>query len=99
MLWTFVIWQNGLDNLEPFQEHLNSLQDTSKFIMETESKGQLPFLDVLVKRDDDKLTSFAFRKNNPHKSETLLQITSLPMNKNQHNFMPETQSTKSVQGY
>ena len=48
--------------LEHFQKHLNCLRDPIKFTMETETKGQLPFLDVLVKRDGNKLTTSIFRK-------------------------------------
>ena len=59
---TFVIWQHGLDKLEPFQQHLNSLRNPIKFTMETETKGQLHLLDVLVKRDGDKLTISVFSK-------------------------------------
>ena len=27
---TFIIWQHGLEKLQPFQQHLNSLQDSIK---------------------------------------------------------------------
>ena len=50
------------DLMEPFQKHLNSLQDLVKFIIETETKGQLSFLDVLAKRKGNKLTTSIFRK-------------------------------------
>ena len=59
---TFVIWQHGLDKLEPFQQHLNSVRKSIKFTMETETEGKLPFLDVLVKRDCSHLTTSVFRK-------------------------------------
>lgn len=47
---TFVIWQHGQDKLESFIEHLNSVCDTIKFMMEIEQNGQLSFLDVLVEK-------------------------------------------------
>ena len=59
---TFVIWQHGPDKLELFQQHLNNIRKSIKFTMEAETEGQLPFLDVLVKRDGNHLTTSVFRK-------------------------------------
>ena len=58
---TFVIWQHGQDKLESFLEHLNSVHDPIKFMMEIEQNGQLPFLDVLVeKRGEQPKTESTF---------------------------------------
>ena len=52
---TFVIWSGDKEELSMFQQHLNSLRPSIQFTMEGESDGQLPFLDVLVKKEDGRL--------------------------------------------
>ena len=59
---TLVIWQHGLDKLELFRQHLNSISNPIKFTMEIENNGQLPFLDVPVNRTDDTMTTSVYRK-------------------------------------
>ena len=49
------------DNPETLLEHLNS-QDSIKFTMEPEKERKLPFLDVLVKREDGTLRTSVYRK-------------------------------------
>ncbi|KAJ4448198.1 hypothetical protein ANN_10212 [Periplaneta americana] len=50
---TFVIWKHGRRTLEDFLLHLNSQHEQIQFTMETEKDGQLPFLDVLVYRQEN----------------------------------------------
>ena len=59
---TFVIWPHGTEKLNQFLESLNNHAPSIKFTMEVESNKQLPFLDVLVERDDDKLQTKVYRK-------------------------------------
>ena len=59
---TFVTWKAGKDKLEEFLNHLNSLRSSISFTMELEEDGQLPFLDVLVKRRGGGLSTTVFRK-------------------------------------
>ena len=59
---TFVVWQHGENHLGEFLEHLNGLHTRIDFTMEEEVSGKLPFLDVLVKRKDNRLTTDIYRK-------------------------------------
>ena len=59
---TFVIWPHGRDSLTLFHEHINRLRDPIKFTMEIEDEGRIPFLDVLVQRSRNQLTTSVFRK-------------------------------------
>ena len=59
---TFVIWPHGRDTLNDFLSHLNSLAPSIQFTMEIEEGGKLPFLDVLVQRGCDGLTTSVYRK-------------------------------------
>ena len=46
-----------------FHEHLNSIDRNILFTVEKESDGQLPFLDVLVMREEDgTISTFVYRK-------------------------------------
>ena len=59
---TFVIWNGKMDELSVFHQHLNSLRPSIQFTMEEESDVQLPFLNVLVKKDDCRLITSIYRK-------------------------------------
>lgn len=60
---TFVIWTHGKDRLTEFLNHLNNIHEKIQFTMETEDRGQLPFLDVLViKKEDGTLGHTVYRK-------------------------------------
>ncbi|XP_077498768.1 uncharacterized protein LOC144109871 [Amblyomma americanum] len=56
----FCIIQNGLVN--KFLDHLNSLERAIQFTIEEELDGRLPFLDVLVSREGQGLSSSVYRK-------------------------------------
>ena len=56
---TFVIWPHGRDSLEDFLSHINSLRPSIEFTMED---GRLPFLDVLVHKEGQQLTTTVYRK-------------------------------------
>ena len=56
------VWERFVDDvfliikkysLEGFFKHVNSLHDQIKFTMETETDSRLPFLDTLIKQNDD----------------------------------------------
>ena len=68
-----MIWRHGRDTLEFFPTAFESSRHTIKFTMETETGGQLSFIDyeirkhpktidVLVKRDGDKLMTYVIMK-------------------------------------
>ena len=58
---TFVVIKKN--NLETFHEHLNNIEASIKFTMETESNNFLPFLDVLVvKEKSGNLTTELYQK-------------------------------------
>lgn len=59
---TFVIWPHGQMALGEFHSHLNSQNTDIQFTMEEESEGELPFLDMLVKRDGSKVITKVYRK-------------------------------------
>ena len=50
---TFVIWSHGRETLPQFLAFLNSQRLNIQFTMEVEQNNQIPFLDVLVKRNED----------------------------------------------
>ena len=59
---TFVVWPHGTDYLDEFLRHLNSKRSSIQFIMELENEGSITFLDVLVKRGDEGVTTQVYRK-------------------------------------
>lgn len=63
---TFIIWPHGAEELQKFLQHLNSQHQAIKFTMETEHNGQLPFLDVLVKRKSNGLLGHAVHRKKTH---------------------------------
>ena len=51
------------DLVEPFHAHLNSIDPNIQFTVESESEGRLPFLDVLLTREEDgSISTSVFRK-------------------------------------
>ena len=59
---TFIIWPHGRTQLVTFLDHLNGLSEKIQFTMEIEEENQLPFLDVLVRRNENTLTTSVFHK-------------------------------------
>ena len=59
---TFVVCNEGQDKLHSFLEHLNSVRPSIKFTMEVEEDRKLPFLDVMVTRNEDRLVTSVYRK-------------------------------------
>lgn len=59
---TFLIWQHGHDKLQIFADLLNSLRPSIKFTHEIESDHKLPFLDVLVCRNNNVIKTAVYRK-------------------------------------
>ena len=59
---TFVTWSHRDKELHNFLKHLNGQHNDIKFTMERETDGSIPFLDVMVERDGDKLTTSVYRK-------------------------------------
>ena len=58
----FSIWPHGDCELEKFLKHLNTQRRSIKFTIEKENKGKLPFLDILIDRNNDKITTSVYRK-------------------------------------
>ena len=60
--------------IDQFYNHLNSQNRNIQFTKEIEEKGTLPFLDCLVKRDNDELRTTVYRK--PTHTDRLLDESS-----------------------
>ena len=59
---TFVIWPHGQEELQSFHNHLNQQHPRIQFKVEEEKDDKLPFLDVLVTNEEEKLLSSVYRK-------------------------------------
>ncbi|XP_046542347.1 uncharacterized protein LOC124252739 [Haliotis rubra] len=70
---TFVVL-NPNDNPEHLLSHLNSHHSRMQFTMEEESDNKLPFLDVLVKKEENKLSTTVYKK--PTHNDQYLHFTS-----------------------
>ena len=55
-------WRAELGILPHTYVHLNQLSPTIQFIIEEEKERQLVFLDVLVTRSEDRLSTAVYRK-------------------------------------
>ena len=72
------------DDSDQFHNHLNSQNCDIQFTKEIEEKGALPFLDCLVKRDNDELRTIVYRK--PTHIDRLLDESSY--NPTSHKALP-----------
>ena len=59
------------DLVDPFHEHLNSLELHIQFTVERESGGQLPFLDVLLTREEGGTMSTEVHRKPMHTDQYL----------------------------
>jgi Reverse transcriptase (RNA-dependent DNA polymerase) len=59
---TFVLWENSQEELQDFLNHMNKQNQAIQFTMEQEKDNSLPFLDVLVKKENEHLTTSVYRK-------------------------------------
>ena len=57
-----VIWPHEDSRLQQFLDHLNGLRPEIQFTMEKEEDRLLPFLDVQIKREGNRLTTTVYRK-------------------------------------
>jgi hypothetical protein len=58
----FLIWDGTDRELDIFVNYLNGREKRIQFTIEREEEGKLPFLDMLIMRDDNKLTTKVYRK-------------------------------------
>ena len=58
----FTVWNDNWGSFEAFFQRLNDLVPNIKFKVEWEVDGKLPFLDVLVLRENGKLSFSVYRK-------------------------------------
>ena len=58
----FVVWNHGEEELQLFLQHINSKNKNIQFTMEKEENGILPFLDVLISREGNRLGQTVYRK-------------------------------------
>ena len=59
---TFVIWPHNNSSLQEFLTHINGLQDKIKFTMEIENNNSIAFFDVLVSKNNCRLTTTVYKK-------------------------------------
>ena len=67
------------DLITSFHEHLNSIDRNIQFTVEKESDGQLPFLDVLVTREEDGTISTSVYRKPTHTDQYLAFESHHPM--------------------
>lgn len=59
---TFVLWPHGADQLEEFHAHLNCQHPQIQFTKEVEEDDRISFLDVLVKKENNRFSTTVYRK-------------------------------------
>ena len=70
----YIEWPENIRSIDEFQAHFNRQSEVTKFTIEREKDQELPYLDVLVKRKNNKLTTEVYRK--PTDSGLYLQYDS-----------------------
>ena len=76
---TFVIWPHGTDKLQIFLHRINDLYENIEFTTEKEENNQIAFLDVLVIRTNNFLTTSVYRKPTHYLNFRLTTILGLNM--------------------
>jgi len=63
---TNVLWPHGKEELDKIFQHLNDISSHIKFTMEIEDKSNISFLDVLIKRKEDRNLGHKVYQKNTH---------------------------------
>ena len=58
----FVLWPHGANQLEEFHAHLTNQHPQIQFTKEVEEDDKINFLDVLVKKENDRFSTMVYRK-------------------------------------
>ena len=93
---TFVIWNGDRNELNEFLTHLNSLRSSIQFTMEIEDNNSLPFLDVLVTKNDSGLRTSVYRKKDPYRSLYPSYFEPPPSRERRNHPMSGKQSRKDL---
>ena len=59
---TYSLWPHGPEELSPFLKHINGIRPSIQFTMELEKDGKIPFLDILVVKDNGRIRTEVYRK-------------------------------------
>ena len=68
---TDVVWPHGKEELDRFLGHLNNQNDNIRFTMEIKNNMSLPFLDVLISKNDDGSISHQVYRKKTHTNRYL----------------------------
>ena len=63
---TYVVWPHGREELDRFLGHLDNQNYNIRFTMEIERNMSLPFLDVLISKNDDGSISHQVYRKKTH---------------------------------
>jgi len=67
----FIIWPHGLHHLTSFLTYLNGIHKRIQFTMEVEQERSLPFLDLLITRQDNGKLSYTIYRKPTHTNRYL----------------------------
>ncbi|XP_011858751.1 PREDICTED: uncharacterized protein LOC105556278 [Vollenhovia emeryi] len=74
---TFVIWNHGSETLPQILTFINSQHPNIQFTMEIEQNSQVPFLDVLVRRNEDGTVGHNVYRKPTHPDDTSMQTPTI----------------------